>query len=243
MSTEQDVDAPGSAPRPEPSAGGKLFAAVREVVLVVAVALVVSLVVKTFLLQAFFIPSESMEQTLDVGDRVIVSKLTPGPFDLARGDVVVFQDPGGWLPPGATVRRGAVATAVSDVLTFVGLLPEDSDDHLIKRVIGLPGDHVVGTDDGSELTVNGTPVDESSYLASGAQPTEKSFDVTVPAGELWVMGDNRQNSRDSRYNERSTDGGFVPIDLVVGRAYSVVWPVSHWSWLGTPSAFADVKDQ
>ena len=241
MSTEQDVDAPGSAPRPEPSAGGKLFAAVREVVLVVAVALVVSLVVKTFLLQAFFIPSESMEQTLDVGDRVIVSKLTPGPFDLERGDVVVFQDPGGWLPPGQIVQRGAIGTAVADALTFVGLLPEDSDDHLIKRVIGLPGDHVVGTEGGGDITVNGTPVDESSYLARGAEPTEVSFDVTVPAGELWVMGDNRQNSRDSRYNSASTDGGFVPVDLVVGRAVSVVWPVSHWTWLGHPAAFAHVE--
>jgi signal peptidase I len=214
--------------------------AVRETVLVVAVALVVSLVVKTFLLQAFFIPSQSMEQTLDIGDRVVVSKLSPGPFDLHRGDVVVFSDPGGWLGQTAPPQRGPVGSVVADALTFVGLLPEDSDDHLIKRVIGLPGDHVVCCDASGRLTVNDTPVDESDYLAKGVAPSETAFDVTVPAGELWVMGDNRAESADSRYNRDKPHGGFVPIDLVVGRAYAVVWPLPHWSWLGTPDDFDSV---
>nr|WP_276611042.1 signal peptidase I [Kineococcus siccus] len=204
--------------------------------MVVAVALVVSLVVKTFLLQAFFIPSESMEQTLDIGDRVIVSKLTPGPFELHRGDVVVFSDPGGWLPPTVPTQRGAVGTVVADTLTFVGLLPEDSDDHLIKRVIGLPGDRVVCCDAQGRITINDTPIQEGAYLAAGAAPSEEAFDVTVPAGQLWVMGDNRARSADSRYNRDKPYGGFVPLDHVVGRAYAVVWPVSHWEWLGTPSA-------
>ncbi|WP_432541283.1 signal peptidase I [Kineococcus sp. SYSU DK002] len=238
---EQDVDAPGDpAPRRRSAAGG-FFAAVRETVLVVAVALVVSLVVKTFLLQAFFIPSQSMEQTLDIGDRVIVSKLAPGPFDLHRGDVVVFSDPGGWLDPTVPTQRGAVGTVVADVLTFVGLLPEDSDDHLIKRVVGLPGDHVVCCDANGLLTVNGTPVDESAYLAEGVVPSATQFDVTVPEGMLWVMGDNRAESADSRYNRDKPHGGFVPVDLVVGRAYAVVWPLSHWSWLGTPDDFDSVS--
>ncbi|WP_432562098.1 signal peptidase I [Kineococcus sp. SYSU DK003] len=213
---------------------GRLAAAVREVVLVVAVALVVSLVVKTFLLQAFFIPSGSMEQTLDVGDRIVVSKLTPGPFDLHRGDVVVFSDPGNWLPPAPQPDRGALAGA----LTFVGLLPQDSDEHLVKRIVGLPGDHVVCCDASGRLTVNDQPVDETAYLAQGVAPSEEAFDVTVPAGALWVMGDNRSDSADSREHH---DAPFVPVDDVVGRVRAVVWPLPHWAWLETPSALEEVS--
>jgi signal peptidase I len=231
----------GPPPPVRRSPGGGLFAAAKETVLVVAVALVVSLVVKTFLLQAFFIPSQSMEQTLDIGDRVIVSKLTPGPFALHRGDVVVFSDPGGWLGQTAPTQRGPVGTVVADVLTFVGLLPEDSDDHLIKRLIGLPGDHVVCCDAQGRITVNDTPVDESGYLAEGAAPSLDPFDVTVPQGELWVMGDNRPESADSRYNGDKPHDGFVPLDLVVGRAYAVVWPLPHWAWLGHQSTFDGVS--
>jgi signal peptidase I len=235
----ESVTGPEPPRRPERSVTGGVVGLLRETVLVVAVALVVSLVVKTFLLQAFFIPSESMEQTLDIGDRVIVSKLTPGPFELHRGDVVVFSDPGGWLPETPPTQRGAVGTVVADALTFVGLLPEDSDDHLIKRTIGLPGDHVVCCDADGRITVDDVPLDET-YLFPGAAPSVDAFDVTVPAGELWVMGDNRDHSADSRYNRDKPFGGFVPIDDVVGRAYAVVWPVSHWDWLGTPSAAARV---
>ncbi|WP_432489152.1 signal peptidase I [Kineococcus sp. SYSU DK018] len=187
----------GSGPPPKRSTAGSLAAAVREVVLVVAVALVVSLVVKTFLLQAFFIPSQSMEQTLDIGDRVVVGKLAPGLFALHRGDVVVFSDPGGWLPPSPPAERGPVGAAVAGALMFVGLLPEDSDEHLIKRVIGLPGDHVASDGQGA-ITVNDIPIDESDYLAAGVAPSEKPFDVTAPADRLWVMGDNRPQSADSR---------------------------------------------
>ena len=240
---QQDAAQEPAGPRPPArrSPGGGVLAAVKETVLVVAVALVVSLVVKTFLLQAFFIPSQSMEQTLDIGDRVIVSKLTPGPFELHRGDVVVFSDPGGWLGETAPTRRGAVGTVVAEVLTFVGLLPEDSDDHLIKRVVGLPGDHVVCCDAQGLITVNDTPVDESAYLAAGAVPSERAFDVVVPEGELWVMGDNRPESADSRYNTDSEPyHGFVPVDLVVGRAHAVVWPLPHWAWLGHQSGFDGV---
>lgn len=223
------------------SAAGGFVGAVRETVLVVAVALVVSLVVKTFLLQAFFIPSPSMEQTLDIGDRVIVSKLTPGPFNVHRGDVVVFSDPGGWLRETTATQRGPVGAVVAGVLTFVGLLPEDADDHLIKRVIGLPGDHVTSDGQGP-VVVNGTAIEESAYLASGVQPSQdQPFDVTVPADSLWVMGDNRPDSCDSRCNTDKPHDGFVPLDLVTGRAYAVVWPLRHWAWLGTPSDFDEVS--
>jgi signal peptidase I len=219
-----------------PAATG-LAAAVRETVLVVAVALVVSLVVKTFLAQAFFIPSPSMEDTLLKGDRVIVSKLTPGPFDLHRGDVVVFSDPGRWLDETVPTHRGPVGRVVADVLTFVGLLPEDSDEHLIKRVVGLPGDHLVCTEAQGRVSVNGVAVDESAYLKPGAAPCGKAFDVTVPPDRLWVMGDNRDDSGDSRYHPGAPYGGFVPVELVTGRAYAVVWPLSRGAWLGTPGDF------
>ncbi|WP_432536844.1 signal peptidase I [Kineococcus arenarius] len=230
----------GGAARPTRPRGGGVLAAVRETVLVVAVALVVSLVVKTFLLQAFYIPSQSMERTLDIGDRVVVSKLTPGPFALHRGDVVVFADPGGWLTDTPEPERGPLGAVVADVLTFVGLLPEDSDEHLIKRVVGLPGDHVVCCDEQGRVTVNDVPVDETAYLFPGAEPSQVTFDVTVPEDRLWVMGDNRAESADSRYNGDKQYGGFVPLEDVVGRAYAVVWPLSHLDWLGTPEAFAQV---
>ncbi|MEW1959678.1 signal peptidase I [Kineococcus sp. NPDC059986] len=226
--------------RSKQSPVGGFGAAVRETVLVLAVALVVSLVVKTFLAQAFFIPSESMEDTLLKGDRVIVSKLTPGPFDLHRGDVIVFSDPGHWLDPTVATRRGPVGTVVADALTFVGLLPEDSDEHLIKRVVGLPGDHVVCTEARSRVSVNGVAVDESAYLKPGVAPCGKVFDVIVPADRLWVMGDNRDHSGDSRYHPDAPYGGFVPVELVTGRAVAVVWPLGRGTWLGTPTDFDSV---
>ena len=134
--------------------------AVREVVVVIVMALLLSFVVKTWLLQAFFIPSGSMEDTLLVGDRVVVSKLNPTPFAISRGDVVVFQDPGGWLDLPPPVERSGVSGAVHDALVFVGLLPAESEDHLIKRVIGLPGDRVTCCSDGGLLSVNGEPISE-----------------------------------------------------------------------------------
>jgi signal peptidase I len=211
-------------------AGLGLLGALREAVIVVGIALVLSLLVKTFLVQAFYIPSVSMEDTLLVGDRVIVSKLTPGPFTLKRGEVVVFTDPGDWL------EQSEVAAPdpgpLRKVLIFVGLLPNDSGNHLIKRVIGLPGDHVACCDDHGRITVNGVALDEP-YVHPGDRPSEKPFDVRVPAGKLWVMGDHRAASEDSRFK------GFVPVDLVTGRAMAVVWPFSRVDWLGVPASTFD----
>jgi signal peptidase I len=224
-------------PRDEPAAdvvrppaakgGNSLLAAVRETVIVVGVALALSLLVKTFLVQAFYIPSVSMQHTLEVGDRVVVSKLTPGPFELQRGDVIVFTDPGGWLAPTPPPQDGPVRSAVRSALTFVGLLPEDSDNHLIKRLIGLPGDHVVCCDAQGRVSINGTAITEP-YVFDGNVPSERPFDITVPAGHVWVMGDHRQMSEDSRYHD---DGhgttGSVPIADVTGRAFVIVWPFSR----------------
>jgi len=214
---------------------------VREIFLVMAIALVLSLVIKTYLMQAFFIPSSSMEDTLQVGDRVLVSKLTPGPFDLQRGDIVVFEDPGGWLPTSDTATTTNPALArVHSALMFIGLMPSDADNHLIKRLIGLPGDTVACCDKKGRVTVNGTAVDEP-YVKPGASPSDEEFDVTVPDGHVWVMGDNRADSADSRYH-LDQDDGTVPIDNVVGVAFTRVWPVGRIGLLTNPSSVFESVD-
>jgi signal peptidase I len=215
---------------------------VRETVIILVSALVLSLIVKTFLVQAFFIPSGSMNDTLIENDRILVSKLTPGPFDLSRGDVVVFKDPNQWLGEPTTTKRGPVGTVVRDTLTFVGLYPDDAGEHLVKRIIGLPGDHVACEGAGKPVTVNGVALDEP-YLAPGAEPSEFPFDTIVPPDSMWVMGDNRQESADSRWHQGDAGGGSVPLANVVGKAFVVVWPADHWDVLRNPGeTFADVPD-
>lgn len=212
---------------------GNGVAFVREVAVILISALMMSLVVKTFLAQAFVIPSASMRDTLREGDRVLVNKLVRGLVDLRRGDVVVFSDPGGWLPDGEATPTNAVQAA----LIAVGLLPQPSEDHLIKRVIALPGDRVVSSGRGDPLTVNGVGIDESSYTAPGSSPSSVAFDVVVPEGSLWVMGDNRQQSSDSTYHLLDAGGGAIPVDTVVGRAFLTVWPADR---LGVLDRHADV---
>jgi signal peptidase I len=229
----------------EQTAASVLGAVGKELAIVVGMAMILSFIVKSVLLQAFYIPSSSMEDTLQINDRVIVSKLTPGPFDLKRGDIIVFSDPDGWMTDQpVVVERGAIMEAIHEGLSFVGLLPEDSENHLIKRVVGLPGDHVACEGDGEPITVNGVAVEEP-YLKPGSAPSERPFDIVVPEGKVWVMGDNRGNSADSRFHPVGGDGteGSVDQDLVVGRAVALVWPLNHLSLLGNPSeAFATVPE-
>jgi signal peptidase I len=216
--------------------------ALRESLIVIAIALLLSLIVKTWLMQAFYIPSISMQDALLIGDRVIVSKLTPSPIDLKRGDIIVFQDPDHWLPAHVPVRRTALGDSLNSTLTFIGLLPSDEGNHLIKRVIGLPGDRVVCCDSREKLTVNGAPLTEQ-YLFPGDEPSLQLFDITVPAGKVWVMGDHRSASGDSRRHDADGGGtkGSVPEGFIVGRAMAVVWPPARWSWLSNPGAtFAKV---
>lgn len=219
----------------KPRRGG-FTAALRETAIVVALSLVIATLVRIFLVQAFLIPSQSMEDTLLVGDRVLVSKLTTRFGEIHRGDVIVFADPDGWLSPSVDDGSTSLGDRLSDALQFVGVLPEDSEGHLIKRVIGLGGDTVVCCDDDGRITVNGVAVDESSYLRPGDEPSATEFEVEVPEDELFVMGDHRSNSGDSRVN------GTVPEDRVTGRAFAVVWPVSRWESLSRPETFEAVPD-
>lgn len=217
--------------------------AVREIPLLVGVAVLIALVLKTFLLQAFVIPSGSMEQTIRIGDRVLVDKFTPW-FGAKphRGDVVVFHDPGGWLADEQTTKKNdpVVVKQVKEGLTFIGLLPSDNEKDLIKRVIGVGGDHVKCCDAQGRVTVNGVPLTEGGYLYPGNSPSSTPFDITVPKGRLWVMGDHRDNSADSRAHQNTPYGGTVSEESVVGRAMVIGWPIGHWTRLQEPKTFASV---
>lgn len=219
----------------------------RDLLVIFAIAILVSFVVKTFLIRSFFIPSESMRETLQVHDRIIVNQLVPEMVPISRGDVVVFRDPGGWLAPSEQIEQNPLVASVDWLLSLVGLSAPDSNDHLIKRVIGLPGDHVVCCNALGQMTVNDVPLDESPYVtlpAGEMRVSRDDFDVTVPADSLWVMGDNRFNSRDSRYQTETPGKGYVPVDNVVGRAFVVSWPLSHWAWLDNyPDVFAGVNNE
>ncbi|WP_456505147.1 signal peptidase I [Arthrobacter sp. UYCu723] len=214
------------------------FLWVKEVATVVVVAIVLSFLIKTFLFRAFYIPSESMVNTLDVNDRIFVNLLVPEPFALQRGDVVVFKDTKGWLVPAAEKVDGPF-TWVQDGLTFVGLLPDNSEQHLVKRVIGLPGDHVVCCDAGGQLTVNGAPLAEK-YINAAEVPQVRDFDVVVPEGKVWVMGDNRNHSADSRAHLES-NGGFVDVADIEGKAAVIAWPLNRITSLDNyPDVFRGV---
>ncbi|MFF0447086.1 signal peptidase I [Streptomyces sp. NPDC004609] len=206
----------------------------KELPILVGIALVLALLIKTFLVQAFSIPSDSMQNTLQRGDRVLVDKLTPWfGSEPKRGEVVVFHDPGGWLAGEPTPEPNIA----QKFLSFIGLMPSAEEKDLIKRTIAVGGD-TVECKAGGPVKVNGKALDEP-YIFPGNTPCDdKPFTKrTVPEGKIWVMGDHRQNSRDSRYHTGDVNQGFVPVDEVVGRAVVVAWPVNRWSTLPVPSTF------
>ncbi|MCP3756577.1 signal peptidase I [Streptomyces sp. TBY4] len=207
----------------------------KELPLLVAVALVVAFLIKTFLFQAFSIPSLSMQNTLQRGDRVLVDKLTPWfGAEPERGEVVVFHDPSDWLDGEPVPERNAV----QNFFSTIGLMPSADEKDLIKRVIAVGGDTVECRGTGP-VEVNGKALDEP-YIFPGNTPCgDKPFGpVTVPKGKLWVMGDHRQKSSDSRYHmDDPKTHGFVPVDEVVGRAVVVAWPLTRWSTLPVPDTF------
>jgi signal peptidase I len=220
----------------------------KELPILVVVALVLALVIKTFLVQAFSIPSGSMENTLQIGDRVLVDKLTPHFGDKpSRGEVVVFHDPGNWLSdePSTPQSSNAVIRGIQDALSWIGLMPSANEKDLIKRVIAVGGDTISCSGNGP-VYVNGKALNEP-YIYPGATPCgDKNIPTfKVPEGYIWVMGDHRNDSLDSRYHMDEPGGGAVPDSDVVGRAIVVAWPLSHWATLPIPSTFtqAGINDQ
>lgn len=234
------AEAPEPQPTP-PTAARRLLGWLTEGVLVIVGAVIIATLIRTFVGQMFVIPSGSMENTLQINDRVLVAKF--GGFQ--RGDVVVFEDPGNWLSPAEQETN-----PVKQVFEFVGVLPNSGTEHLIKRVIGMPGDHVRTTDDG-HIEVNGQVLDETSYLYAqdGVQvaPSSVPFDIVVPADHIFVMGDHRNASNDSRcrladVSQNPGESAFVPIDKVVGASVAIVAPLDRLATFQLPATFATVPD-
>jgi signal peptidase I len=232
VTSAPDRTAPGrdAGPRRAP------LPAWQETALLLVLALVLAVGIKTFLLQAFYIPSASMNDTLVQNDRILVEKPSywagGSPH---RGDVVVFSDPGGWLDAQESQASGG---PLARVLEKVGLYPTGG--HLVKRVIGVGGDEVKCCDAQGRITVNKVPLNEKSYLKPGEKPSLTDFDVKVKPGYLWVQGDNRSDSYDSRGHLGDPGGGQVPTDKVVGKVFAVVWPFGHAAVLHTPATFGSV---
>jgi signal peptidase I len=227
-----------------------------EMVVLFAVALTIALLIKTFVVQPFFIPSGSMENTLKIGDKVLVNKIVYRVRPISRGDVVVFNGAGSWQAPTAgpvpshnpvvrlyDVTLGKLFTSIKGLF---GTAPGQTD--YIKRVIGIPGDHVACCNSQGNITVNGVALHETSYLIPGGKPSQGKFNIVVPPGRLWVMGDNRPESADSRLHDCAYTftpatcvsydrGGTVPEDRVIGRAFMIVWPPSRIRILPIPSTF------
>lgn len=206
---------------------GSIF---RELPFLVVVALVVSLLVKTFLVQFFYIPSGSMENTLQIQDRVAVNRLPFLSKNISRGDVVVFRDPANWLPEASDNSSSPIIAKIKTGLVAVGILPNPAKQYLVKRVIGVAGDHVVCCTKDGLLTVNRTPITEP-YIYAGNVPSDMNFDVTVPKGKIWVMGDHRGASADSRFHQDDINKGMVPLSRVTGRVFAVIWPLKHATYI------------
>ena len=225
---------PGEADAGEGKRRGKGRSWWIELPILLAFALVLALLIKTFVVQAFFIPSSSMENTLEVGDKVLVNKLVYDFRPIHRGDIVVFNGDGSWYP--APAQTPPPLTRLWDSITgLFGTAPGVHD--LIKRVIGIPGDHVACCDAHGRVTVNGVPLNEKSYLYPGNAPSDTRFSITVPPGRLWVMGDHRAVSWDSRGHQQDPGNGTIPEDKVVGRAFLIVAPVRRWRVLSIPATF------
>ena len=195
-----------------------------ELPILVVLALLVSLLIKSFLVQFFFIPSGSMENTLQIKDRVAVNRLPFIGNDIHRGDVIVFRDPAGWLPEASTSSGNVVTNAIREGLVLVGVVPNPAKQYLVKRVIGVAGDHVVAKD--QVLTINGKPTFEP-YIFAGNTPSDTDFNVTVPEGKVWVMGDHRGASGDSRVHQDDVNNGMVPVEKITGRVVAKIWPLSR----------------
>lgn len=235
------VSEEASAERQSPSLGRRIAGGVREFVIIVVVALLVATLLKTFVAQMFVIPSESMEQTLEINDRVVAMKMV----HYQRGDIIVFEDDLHWLP------AAPPPSPLQKALEFVGILPAGGNQYLVKRLIGLPGDHVACCSPSGKVTVNGVELDESSYLypnidGTTVKPSESAFDVVVPAGRVFVLGDHRNRSADSRYHLCDTVDGtkglaaFPTIASIQGPVRANAYPFDRARTFSVPSTFAHV---
>ena len=207
----------------------------RDVLLLIGFGVLFTVLTKAFVTQAFLIPSGSMEQTIRPGNRVLVNKLVYRIRGVQRGDIVVFSGTGSWEPSRAA-SANPVLRWYRDALTAAGLASNGTD--YIKRVIGVPGDHVACCDRHGDITVNGVPLREGAYLYPGERPSGERFSVTVPPGRLWVMGDHRMDSVDSRGHTDDPGDGTIPESAVVGRAFAVIWPPSQLRSLPIPATFS-----
>lgn len=214
-------------------------AQVKEFLMVIIYALLIAFILKTFIIRGFYIPSGSMENTLQVNDRVFVNVAGSMFSQADRGDIIVFKDNRNWIDQSTVGEPNPVRTALS----FVGILPDTSNNYLVKRVIGVGGDHVVCCSDDGKITVNGEAIDESSYLYPGANPSDIPFDVIVPENSYFVMGDHRNNSADSRYHiEDGTE--FISDGDVEGKVFVLAWPLNHFKFLGgADDVFANVPSK
>jgi len=209
----------------------------RELPILVVVALAVSLVIKSFLVQFFYIPSGSMENTLQINDRVAVNKIPFISKSINRGDVVVFRDPDNWLPEPYTGDGNKYLAKIKEGFVAVGVLPNPAKQYLVKRVIGVAGDKVECCAKSKKLMINGVEIDEP-YIFAGNTPSDTKFNVTVPEGKVWVMGDHRGASADSRFHQDDINQGMVPTSKVTGRVVGIIWPIKN---LGIVSSYSSLK--
>ena len=223
------------APRPPGRRRRRRRSFWRELPILVAVALLLAVLIKSFALQAFFIPSGSMENTLEVNDRVLINKLVYDFRGIHRGDIIVFDGDGSWYPGSVPSNSNPFSQFFSNLTSMFGF--GGSDVILVKRVIGLPGDRVACCDAQGRVTVNGVPLSEQSYLFPGDVPSLVRFNIVVPASHLWMMGDHRSVSDDSRGHLGDPGGGTVPESAVLGRAFIIIWPPSRWRILPIPATF------
>jgi signal peptidase I len=209
----------------------------REFPVLLIVALAVSIVIKTFLVQFFYIPSGSMENTLQINDRVAVNKVPFIGKSIKRGDVVVFRDPDNWLPEPYVGDQNEFIAKIKDGFVAVGVLPNPAKQYLVKRVIGVAGDKVECCSKDKKLMIHGIEIAEP-YIFAGNTASDTNFNVTVPAGKVWVMGDHRGASADSRFHQDDINNGMVPTSKITGKVVGIIWPIKH---LGIVDSYSSLK--